>query len=180
MDLALLILRVVVGLLFVGHGTQKLFGWFGGHGVEGTGGFFEALGYRPPRTQAALAGFAETAGGVLLALGLVLPLGAAMIIGVMVNAIVAVHWEHGIWATNGGIEYPLVNASVATALAFAGAGRFSLDAAIGWDLSGARWGLGALALGLISGVVFLVLRRPPAPAAEVRAGDERGQERHAA
>jgi putative oxidoreductase len=172
MDLALLILRIVVGLLFVGHGTQKLFGWFGGYGVEGTGGFMEALGYRPPRTQAAFAGAAETAGGILLALGLFTPLGAAMIIGVMVNAIIAVHWEHGLWATNGGIEYPLVNATVATALAFAGAGRFSLDAAIGWDLFGARWGLGALALGLITGVVVLAFRRPPAPAAEVRVDDE--------
>ena len=172
MDLALLILRIVVGLLFVGHGTQKLFGWFGGYGVERTGGFMETLGYRPPRTQAALAGAAETVGGILLALGLFLPLGAAMIIGVMVNAIVSVHWEHGMWATNGGIEYPLVNAAVATALAFAGAGRFSLDAAIGWDLSGAAWGLGALALGLVTGIVLLATRRPQAPAAEVRAHDE--------
>jgi len=99
MDVAMFILRIVVGLLFVGHGAQKLFGWFGGHGLEGKGGFFESLGYRPGKEQAALAGFAEFGGGALLALGLFTPLAAAAIIGVMINAIATVHAPNGIWAT---------------------------------------------------------------------------------
>src|SRR3954454_7675468 len=82
MDTGLLLIRIVVGLLLVGHGTQKLFGWFGGHGLEGTGGFFEKLGYRPGKVWAAVAGMSETGGGLLLALGLFTPLASAMIIGV--------------------------------------------------------------------------------------------------
>ena len=87
MDIALLVLRVVVGLLMAGHGAQKLFGSFGGHGIDGTAGFMESLGMRPGRRHATAAGTAELAGGALLVLGLITPLGAAMIIGVMVVAI---------------------------------------------------------------------------------------------
>src|SRR5688500_16319858 len=134
MDFALLILRVVVGLILVGHGTQKLFGWFGGYGLDGTGDFMASFGYRPGRGHAGIAGAAETAGGALLAVGFLTPLAAAMIIGVMINAIVAVHWPH-LWNTEGGIEYPVVLATVSAALAFGGPGGWSVDSALGADWS---------------------------------------------
>src|SRR3954470_17721593 len=153
MDTGLLIVRVVVGLLMVGHGTQKLFGWFGGHGIAGTGGFFESLGYRPGKPHAALAGLTEASVGLLLALGLFPPLAAAALIGVMVNAIGAVNWPNGLWVTEGGIEYPLVIATVASGIAFAGPGEASLDHAFDWYLGGTNWGLAALGVGLVSGLV---------------------------
>src|SRR5438874_9317883 len=113
MNLGLLILRVVVGGLIVGHGTQKLFGWFGGHGLDGTGGFFESVGHRPGRQMALMAGLSEAGGASLLILGLFTPLGCAMIIGTMIVAAVSVHWQNGPWATNGGYELPMTNALVA-------------------------------------------------------------------
>src|SRR4051794_41845706 len=102
MDTGVLLLRVVIGLFFVGHGAQKLFGWFDGHGLEGTGGFFDSLGYRPGKVFAAIAGASELAGGALLFLGLFTPLAAAAIIGVMLNAAASVHAKNGPWITNGG------------------------------------------------------------------------------
>ena len=93
MSVGLLILRLVVGALFFGHGTQKLFGWFGGHGLDGTGGFFESLRYRNGREMALVAGLAEAGGGTLLALGFLTWLGAAAILGVMLNAMIAVRIE---------------------------------------------------------------------------------------
>src|SRR5580765_1870434 len=95
MDLGLLILRVVVGLTLAAHGSQKLFGWFGGYGLAGTGSFLEQLGFRPGRVQAFLAGAAEAGGGLLLAAGLFTPLAAAAIVAVMFVAIVSVHWPKG-------------------------------------------------------------------------------------
>src|SRR5207253_2809226 len=99
MDFGLLILRVVVGALLVGHGTQKLFGWFGGYGLEGTGGFFHSLGFRPGRAMAAVAGLSEAGGGLLLALGLLTPLAGAAIVGTLLVA-ASVHVEKGLWGTN--------------------------------------------------------------------------------
>src|SRR3954470_1038401 len=132
----LFIIRIVLGGLLFAHGTQKLFGWFGGYGLDGTGGFFEQVGHRPGRTMAALAGLSEAGGATLLVLGLLTPLGAAMVIGVMVVASVSVHGDKGLWATNGGYELPLTNAVIAGSLAFTGAGSFSLDNALGLGLSG--------------------------------------------
>jgi putative oxidoreductase len=149
-----LLLRIVVGLLFVGHGIQKLFGWFGGHGPKGTGQFMESLGYKPGVPMATLAGLAEAGGGLLLALGFLTPLAAAAIIGVMTNAILSVHLPKGIWNSEGGLEFPLVMATAATAVVFTGAGKWSLDRAFGWELSGWKWGLAAVALGLVVGVVL--------------------------
>src|SRR5919107_793660 len=99
MDIALLVLRVVVGLFFVGHGAQKLFGKFGGHGLEGTAGFFEQIGMVPGRRHAIAAGSAEFFGGLLLVLGLATPLAAALIIAVMFVAVATVHAKNGPWAT---------------------------------------------------------------------------------
>jgi putative oxidoreductase len=147
MDTGLLVVRVLVGLLMIGHGTQKLFGWFGGHGLTGTGAFMESLGYRPGKPHAALAGLGEAGGGLLFAVGLVTPLAAAILVGVMVNAIVSAHWENGIWVTNGGYELPLVYAVVAVAVACIGPGTVSLDNALGWHLAGVEWGFAAAVLG---------------------------------
>src|SRR5204863_3313150 len=90
MDVGMLILRLVVGALFIGHGTQKLFGWFEGHGLEGTAGFMDSLGYRPGKRYAAIGGLAEAGGGLLLVLGLLTPLAAVLIVGMMLNAILSV------------------------------------------------------------------------------------------
>lgn len=151
MDLGLLALHGVVGLLLAGHGAQKLFGAFGGHGVIATGALFEGLGLRPGRLHALAAGVAELVGGALIALGLLVPVGAALVIAVMITASLTAHRGKGLWATGGGFELPLLNAVAAFALAGAGAGQLSLDAALGLDLSGAPWALGALAAGLLGG-----------------------------
>ena len=126
MDTGLLILRLVVGVALVGHGTQKLFGWFGGHGRRGTGAFFELLGYRPGVLFAVIAGLSETGGGTLLALGLLTPLAGATIVGVMLNAAWALR-ERGPWVTNGGWEYPVVLATVGASVALTGPGSVSVD-----------------------------------------------------
>lgn len=159
MSIALFALRVVVGVLFIGHGAQKLFGSFGGHGLEGTGQFFHQLGYRPGKRHAALAGLAELGGGLLLALGLVTPLATAIIIGVMVNAIGSVHAPNGPWVTNGGYEYNLVLIAAMFALAGTGPGRASIDHAIGLDANGAAWSLISLGAGVVAGVAMLATRR---------------------
>jgi putative oxidoreductase len=152
MDLALLILRLVIGLLFVGHGAQKLFGIWGGHGIAGTAGFFEAIGLKPGRVHAIAAGVAELGGGALLVLGLLTPLGSLLIIAVMVTAALTVHVTNGLWATQNGVELNLVYAAAAVALAGVGAGSVSLDGAAGLDLSGTGYALGALGLGVAGGV----------------------------
>ena len=161
----LLVARLVLGLLLVGHGAQKLFGWFGGYGLAGTGGFFESLGFRPGRAFAAAASLAELAGGLLVALGLLGPVGPAVIISVMVVAAISVHWGHGIFATTNGIEVPLLYATGALALALTGYGAYSLDARLGlqslWTPAVAWVAVG---LGVVGGIVNLLARRPPATA----------------
>src|SRR2546430_11328179 len=115
MDVALLVLRVVVGLYLFGHGSQKLFGWLGGPGIAGTEGFMRQLGFRPPRIWALNAGLAETAGGLLLLLGFLNPLGSLAIAAAMLVAIGTVHLGKGWFVTTGGPELPLVNPAVAAA-----------------------------------------------------------------
>src|SRR5947209_13122296 len=127
MKFGLTLLRTIVGALFVGHGTQKLFGWCGGHGPDGTGQFFESLGLRPGRKHAMAAGAAEAGGGALITLGLLTPAAAAAIIGTMFTAIRTVHIKNGPWATNGGYEYNLALIAAMVALADLGPGHISLD-----------------------------------------------------
>jgi putative oxidoreductase len=146
--LGLTFLRTVVGALFIGHGTQKLFGWFGGHGPETTGQFFEKLGLKPGLKQARAAGAAEAGGGALLALGLFTPAAAAALIGVMSTAIRTVHLKNGPWVTNNGYEYPLALLATMVALADLGPGDISLDHALGMEVKGPLVALAALAAGV--------------------------------
>ena len=160
MELGLLVLRVVVGLLFVGHGAQKLFGMFGGHGLAGTAGFFEqGLGLRPGKLHATGAGAAEFFGGALLALGLLTPFAAAALIGTMAVAIATVHWSKGVWSTEGGYEYNAVLMAVAFAVTAVGPGNWSLDHAFGLDLNGAGWAIGALLAGIVGGLATMAIGR---------------------
>jgi len=147
MHLALLILRVVAGGVFAGHGAQKLFGLFGGHGLEGTGRFFDSIGLRPGRHQALAAGLAEFVGGALLALGLFVPVAALLIISVMTAAVWTVHLKNGLWATNSGYELNLLYATIAFAAAGVGPGHWSLDHVLGFSDHGVLWAIGALVIG---------------------------------
>lgn len=149
MKLGRTLARVMIGALFVGHGTQKLFGWFGGSGREGTGGYFESIGLRPGKLQATAAGAAEAGGGLLLAVGLATPLGAAALSGVMLTAIRRVHWRNGVWVTSGGFEYNAVLLAALLAIAEEGPGPWSADAALGIERHGVAWALAALGVGAV-------------------------------
>jgi putative oxidoreductase len=128
MDIGLLIIRVVIGVLFVGHGAQKLFGWFGGYGLNGTGGWFDSIGMKPGVTMALIAGLAELTGGILFALGLLTPVAGLLIAGTMAMAILKVHGPNGLWSTSNGYEYNLTLLAVAIGIALIGPGHYSLDA----------------------------------------------------
>lgn len=158
MEFGLLVIRVALGLTLFAHGAQKLFGWFGGGGLAGTGGFFEQMGFRPGRTMALLAGLGEAAGGLGMALGLLTPFAAAGIIAVMTVAIVSVHIEKGFFSTNGGYEFPLLNALVAFGLVFIGPGPLSFDAVLGLNLAGPEWAGVALGIGLLGAAAPLAAR----------------------
>ena len=164
MDAGLLVGRAVLGLLMAAHGAQKAFGWFGGYGLDGTGGFMESLGFRPGRFFAAAAATAEVGGGLLMAVGLFGPVGPALIVSVMIVAAVTVHW-HGVFAQSNGIELPLLYGTGAAALALTGPGALSLDALLGLTVfaSPALAWL-ALAVGIAGGFANLALRRIPATA----------------
>ncbi len=158
--------RLIVGLMMVGHSGQKLFGWLGGYGLAGAAGFFEQLGFRPGRLFVVTASLAEMLSGILIALGLLGPVGPALLLSVMIVAAVSVHWKNGLFAATNGIEVPLLYATAAVALGFIGYGPFSLDAVLGIDHA---WtpALKAivLAAGAVGGVLHLLTRRSATVAA---------------
>jgi putative oxidoreductase len=167
MNLGRLLARNVIGGLFVGHGTQKLFGWFGGPGLEGAGQMMDNLELRPPKRNAVASGIAETAGGALLALGVATPLAAALLNGTMFTAIRKVHLDKGPWNTQGGYEYNLVLIAALTALVEAGLGRPSVD---GERLRGTGWALAALAAGAAGSAAAVEIGKRAEPEPEPEPG----------
>jgi len=162
----LLVLRVVIGLIMAAHGAQQLLGWFGGYGLRGTGEFFVQLGFQPGPAFAAAASISEIISGLLVAFGFLGPVGPALMISVMIVAAMTVHWEHGLFAANNGIELPLLYGVSALGLALTGFGQFSLDNWLG--IAGHlpivdTWI--ALTAGIVGGFANLALRRRPATTA---------------
>ena len=162
MDAVLLIERLI-GLGLAAHGAQKLFGWFGGYGLAGTGGFFESLGFRPGKLFAGAAGLSELIGGLLIAVGLAAPVAAMLVIAVMIVATFTVHIDKGFFGQNGGWELPATYAAIALGFVASGFGAYSLDAALGL---GSIWTPALswifIALGVVGGFANLALRRKPA------------------
>jgi putative oxidoreductase len=151
--------RALIGSLFIGHGTQKLFGWFDGPGLDGAQGMMESLGLRPGRQHAVAAGITETAGGALLVAGLATPLAASGLIGTMISAIRKVHLQNGPWSQNGGWEYNAVLIAALLALAEEGPGDLSLDNKLGFKEPGPLWALGALAVGAAASTAVVEVGR---------------------
>lgn len=154
-DWGILLLRLTFGLLMAAHGAQKLFGIFGGNGLTATGKGFAALGYRPGKLFALICGLSESLGGLGLALGLLTPLAAAAVIGVMINAMATVTGAHGLWEMDGGVEYSVSITVVALAIAAVGPGGLALDRFFPWGRGG--WGEAAFALGLGGAAAAIVL-----------------------
>ena len=168
MDIALLLVRLIVGLAIARHGTEKLFGWFGGYGIAGTGGFFEQLGYRPGQLFVLGAIGGEVGGGMLTLFGLGGPIGPALIIMVMLVAIFSVHISKGFAQSNGGYELNTMYVAAALAPAF-NLGAYSLDRAFGLTIltsASAAWG--TIGVAVLLAIVNLLVRRP-APAVQTAA-----------
>ncbi|GGR01333.1 DoxX family protein [Streptomyces netropsis] len=156
-SLGLLLLRLMLGIIMVGHGTQKLFGWFGGPGIDGTAQFFGAYGYPAPKAMAFIAGLSETLGGLGLALGLLTPLAAAAVLGTMINAL-DVTWDGGFFLPKG-VEFTLLVAVAATSLALTGPGRYAADHYLPvLRANRLAYGVAAIALALVAGAVVLLIR----------------------
>jgi putative oxidoreductase len=165
MEFGLLLVRFAVGLTLAAHGAQKLFGWFGGYGLTGTGGWLESVGFRPGRRHALLAGLTEFGGGLLFALGLATPLAAALVASVMLVAAVIAHVKNGFFSTAGGYEYNLVLGVTALGIAFTGPGALSIDALFGYGTGGVASGLAAIVIAVVGATGQLASRRLPEPVA---------------
>src|SRR6266566_7300933 len=169
-DLGLLVLRLAVGGLLAGHGSQKLFGWFQGPGLKGTAGWLESLGLTPGAPWATVASTSEFGGGVLTTLGFLHPLGPLGTMGAMIMATAKAHWGKPIWASAGGAELPVINMATALALILAGPGRFSLDHVLGIRLPRAL----VIAIAIVGAAMVAIgigsrPTPPPAPTAEQQA-----------
>lgn len=166
MKLARLGTRVLIGGLFLGHGTQKLKGWFGGPGIDGFAAGMEAMGMHPPRRNAYAAGLSETVGGALLAAGLLTPLASASLTGTMLVAIEKAHRSSGTWNANGGWEYNAVLIAAVLAIAEDGPGTFSLDHLLGIEKRGVGYAIAAAAVGAGAAYAALEAARKAAPATD--------------
>ncbi|GGM17336.1 RpiR family transcriptional regulator [Streptomyces fumigatiscleroticus] len=153
-DLGLLLLRLGTGGVLAAHGAQKLFGWFGGHGIEGTGQAMESMGYAPGRASAAAAGLAEAGGGALLALGLATPAAGAAAAGAMAGA-TAVHAPQGFFAQSGGYEYAVSLGLTSVGLAVTGPGRLSVDHALGHTVN-RNWMVPAALAAVAAGTALVI------------------------
>jgi putative oxidoreductase len=159
MKVGRLLIRAVIGGLFIGHGTQKLFGWFNGPGPDGTAQMMDKLEMRPARAHGLTAGLTETVGGSLLAAGLATPVAAAGLIGVMITAIRKVHLSNGVWITKGGYEYNLVLIAALLALVDGGPGALSADRLLHIERTGPAWSVAALATGAAASAAAIELGR---------------------
>ena len=159
MSVGMLVLRVVVGVLFVGHGAQKLFGWFGGQGLAATGKMFGSLGLEPGKPMAAAAALSEIVGGALLAVGFLTPLGSMLLTAVMATAFWTVHKKNGLWNPNRGYEFNLVLATVAFAVTAVGPGAWSVDRLLGLGGAGLRWALIQLGAGIVGSALTIAAGR---------------------
>lgn len=166
-SIGLLLARLFLGLALAAHGAQKLFGWFGGYGIKGTGGFFEgSLGLKPGALFATMSGLGEFVGGMLVAIGWLGPIGPALIIAVMTIAMITVHWKNGFFTSSNGVELPLMNVACALALTFGGFGAYSLDAvALVNALATPQAAWIAIIVAVVGALLSIVGRKPPAPAA---------------
>jgi putative oxidoreductase len=175
-DLGLLALRAGTGGVLFAHGAQKLFGWFGGGGIDGTAAAMEQMGFRPERPSAVAAGLGEAGGGTLLALGIATPAAGAAAAGAMAGA-VSVHAPAGFFAASGGYEYPAFLGFCAAALGLAGPGRYSLDHLTGHVLN-RPWAVAAAFTGSAAAAFMVVRRRalatPPAPEELAELDDQDG------
>lgn len=160
LSIGLFVARIVIGLLLAGHGAQKLFGWFEGHGFKGTLGFLQSKGFKPAWFWTLLGSVGEFAGGLLLVLGFLNPLGAIAIFASMLMAVLKFHWAQGLWATKGGYEYPLVLAVLSIVLGLVGPGSISLDALFGIALPAWLFWAGVVASIIIDGIGIATSRQP--------------------
>ena len=169
MDMAMLLIRVTIGVLLIGHGAQHALGWFGGYGADGTGAWLESFGFRQGRRLALLLGGSEIAVGALFGAGFLVPLAVVGIVGITVAAAKTDHAGHGPWIWRNGYEYVLTLGVVAVSVAFAGPGAVSLDELLDLRLSGTGWGIAAAVAGLLSGMGVLALRQRAPMTATVNA-----------
>jgi len=165
LDWGLLLARLVIGTALAAHGSQKLFGWFGGYGIKGTGGFLESLGFRPGELFATLAGLSEFFGGLFIVVGFAGPIGPTLVLSTMFVAIFTVHLSKGFWNSDGGWELPATNIAAALAFAACGYGALSVDALVRslavLHQSAVVWAV--LGLGVVGAIANLLVRRDPTP-----------------
>jgi len=175
MRIGRLIARAIIGATFVGHGTQKWFGWFGGPGLEGAAGMMDSLGLKPPKRHATLASVTETVGGAMLVLGALTPVAATGLIATMITAIRTVHLPNGFWSSNGGYELNLALIAALVGLVDGGPGDLSVDEILGLDETGGASALTALAVGAAGSTVVMELARRRTQSDQQAATPEAGQ-----